>query len=734
MKKLFASLILLCVMLVAKGAESDVNVAKGLVHRIAPQYEKLIDFRQISGSADVFRLESKGGKTVISGNNANSMAVGLNHFLKYYCHADVGWIKSDTYTLPAQMPKVSKPVTIKARVKDRFFLNYCTFGYTMPWWKWDEWEHFIDWMALNGINLPLAITGQESIWYKVWTEMGLSDKEVRAYFTGPSHLPWHRMLNIDYWGGPLPMSWLDGQLALQQKITARERQFNMRPVLPAFAGHVPRELSRIFPKAKITRLEAWSGYPDEYACSFLDPMDSLFTVVQKKFIETETKLYGTDHVYGIDLFNELMPPSWEPEYLGRVSRQVYEALEKADKDAVWLQMTWLFWNERKYWTNDRVKPYITSFPADRQLLLDYYCERQEVWQRTDKYFGVPYIWCNLGNFGGNTMLVGDVKNVNKLLENTFKNGGKNFTGIGSTLEGFDCNPFMYSYVFEKAWDFKTHRDIPAWTRALADQRTGKADQNARQAWQLLIDSIYVAPSVPGQCPLINIRPTFGKYRTYYANPRIKYTNRTLLQATELMLQADSKERAYEFDVANLTRQLLSNHFLTVFRKYEQAYNRRDRARMSILQKDMMGIINDVDRIVATQEFFLVGKWIKDARSWGGDSLREARYYEQNARNLITTWSDKDQLLNDYASRTWAGLTKTFYGERWRMFFDHVNKALDEGKAFDEDHFAVYRDAVTTFERYWWQQCLGNFSDKPIGDSKQIAKELVAKYHDSIMAE
>lgn len=132
MKKLFASLILLCVMLVAKGAESDVDVAKGLVHRIAPQYENLIDFRQISSSADVFRLESKGGKTVISGNNANSMAVGLNHFLKYYCHADVGWIKSDTYTLPAQMPKVSKPVTIKARVKDRFFLNYCTFGYTMP--------------------------------------------------------------------------------------------------------------------------------------------------------------------------------------------------------------------------------------------------------------------------------------------------------------------------------------------------------------------------------------------------------------------------------------------------------------------------------------------------------------------------------------------------------------------------------------------------------------------------
>ncbi|MEI3155517.1 MAG: alpha-N-acetylglucosaminidase TIM-barrel domain-containing protein [Odoribacter sp.] len=50
----------------------------------------------------------------------------------------------------------------------RFFLNYCTFGYTMAWWQWRDWERFIDWMALNGVNMPLAITGQEAIWLKVW--------------------------------------------------------------------------------------------------------------------------------------------------------------------------------------------------------------------------------------------------------------------------------------------------------------------------------------------------------------------------------------------------------------------------------------------------------------------------------------------------------------------------------------------------------------------------------------
>lgn len=189
-------------------------------------------------------------------------------------------------------------------------------------------------------------------------------------------------------------------------------------------------------------------------------------------------------------------------------------------------MTWLFYNERKDWTNNRVKPYITAFPPSRSLLLDYYCERQEVWQRTERYFGVPYIWCYLGNFGGNTMLAGNIAEINERLENTFINGGSNFTGIGSTLEGFDCNPFIYQYVFEKAWNFETHKHLDQWEEALADQRIGKIDSNGRKAWKLLIDSIYTTPSTPGQCPLINIRPTFGKYKTYYANPVSNMITRT----------------------------------------------------------------------------------------------------------------------------------------------------------------------------------------------------------------
>ena len=195
MRKLFT--LLFCVVNILCAYGDDISTVRGLVHRMFPSYEHAFSFKKINSKADVFSLQSKGGKIIISGNNANSMATALNHYMKYYCKVDVGWFKSDAYELPATPPRVPKAITVKARVKDRFFLNYCTYGYTMPWWKWDEWEHFIDWMALNGINLPLAITGQESIWYQVWHEMGLDDKTIRSYFTGPAHLPCHRMINID---------------------------------------------------------------------------------------------------------------------------------------------------------------------------------------------------------------------------------------------------------------------------------------------------------------------------------------------------------------------------------------------------------------------------------------------------------------------------------------------------------------------------------------------------------
>ena len=703
-----------------ESTDPDVAAAQALAGRILGKAARQIEFRTIESDGDVFRLESAGRKTVISGNNANSMAVGLGHYLKYYCNVNVGWFVWDQVSLPDRFPKVPEPVEIRARVSERFFLNYCTFGYTMPWWHWDEWEHFIDWMALNGINLPLAITGQESVWYRVWTELGLTDEEVRSYFTGPAHLPWHRMLNLDRWGGPLPKSWLEGQEELQKRIVARERELNMKPVLPAFAGHVPLALSRLHPEARIERMSDWAGFDVSQWPHFLDPMDPLFPEIQKKFLEKEIELYGTDHIYGIDLFNEMIPRSWEPDYLARVSRQTYESLAAADPEGTWLQMTWLFYNERRYWTPDKIEPYITSYPADRSLLLDYYCERMEVWQRTDRYYGVPYIWCYLGNFGGNTYLAGNPKEVNTRLENTFANGGENFRGIGSTLEGFDVNPFMYQYIFEKAWDFDTHKDLAAYARSVADSRTGKADEKARQAWEILFNEIYTDLSVPGHSPLMNLRPSFGRSSSYHSSVRYTYDNDRLREAVRLLLEADGTGSAYEFDVVNLTRQWLSNCFDSLTFEYKEAWEAKDAARLDDLQNRMLTLLDEMDDLLSTQTYFLVGKWIADARGWGA-TPEEADYFETNARNLLTSWGDRGNYLTDYANRTLSGLTSGYYRPRWELFFDAVSKAVAAGEELDE---AALEKAYQDLEYAWWSERPGTFPAEPSGDGVAAARRIL----------
>ena len=145
----------------------------------------------------MFEVSGKDGKVVIKGTGGLAVAKGFGWYLNNYCHTKVSWYKDDLVSLPEVLPVVDTVVTQECRFEKRFFLNYCTFGYTMLWWQWEDWERFIDWMALNGINMPLAITGQEAVWMEVWKSLGMSEDQIRAYFTGPAHLPWHRMGNLD---------------------------------------------------------------------------------------------------------------------------------------------------------------------------------------------------------------------------------------------------------------------------------------------------------------------------------------------------------------------------------------------------------------------------------------------------------------------------------------------------------------------------------------------------------
>lgn len=79
----------------------DVEVAEALLERLIPAYADMFRFEKIASGKDFFRIKSDADSViVISGNNANSMATGLNYYLKYYCLTTVSWYAD----IPIEMP------------------------------------------------------------------------------------------------------------------------------------------------------------------------------------------------------------------------------------------------------------------------------------------------------------------------------------------------------------------------------------------------------------------------------------------------------------------------------------------------------------------------------------------------------------------------------------------------------------------------------------------------------
>lgn len=698
---------------------SDEKAAYDLAKRIVPDYADGICFCQSEDTLDVFELSSEGNRLIIKGNNANSMAVGLNYYLKNFCDVTVSWYAFEPVQYPHDMPVVEHPIRVESRTHTRFFLNYCTFGYTMPWWKWQDWERFIDWMALNGVNMPLANTGQEAVWQKVWRRHGLTDEQIRSYFTGPAHLAWHRMSNIDHFDGPLPQNWIDSQVKLQKKILKRERQLNMKPVLSAFSGHVPEQLKDIYPDATITDIPRWGGFPRENLCHFLSPTDPLYAQIQKEFMQEQERMFGTDHIYGVDLFNEIEAPSWDPETLADISRSAYQSMQAADPEAIWLQMGWMFYYDRKHWTPENIKAYLQAVPEGKVMILDYYLEHTPVWNITERFYGQPYILCYLGNFGGNIRMVGNFHQASQRIEDAFDRGGDNMAGIGSTLEGFGINMFMYEYVLDKAW--RTGISDSQWVETLASRRIGHKGVDASQVWKTLTDSVYIAGSTSSQTPLACARPCLDGFWHWTAIHPTRYDNATLIRVWKQYLEIPSDRDTYYSDIVNLGTQALGNYFAVLRDSLTAAYRASDADKAREISAVMMQLLEDIDALAACDPQLSLQRWLDDASACA-KTPQEARYYRRNARTLITIWGAECS-ITDYATRLWSGLVKSYYAPRWKEYTERILQCIQEGKEYDQASFFGWCEE---FEHEWAANDVEITYNEPV-DPVAFSEELLLKY-------
>lgn len=691
------------------------NPVNGLLERIDPGASKKFIIQVKKGQSDFFELDQKGDKVVIRGNNYVNIATGLNWYLKYYAGIHLSW-NGMTAELPESLPKVSTPVRKETNLSLRYDFNYCTYSYTMAFWDWKRWEKEIDWMALHGINLPLAVVGQECVWKNMLEKLGYTKEEINKFIAGPAFLAWWAMNNLEGWGGPNPDSWYTQQEALQKKILKRMREYGIEPVFPGYSGMVPHDANKKL-GLNVTEPALWNGFTRP---AFLLPTDSRFNEIASLYYKELEKLFGKANYYSMDPFHEL-------EDAGSVDFDAAgKAVLKAMKD-VNPKATWVI----QGWTENPRPEMIKNLNNGDILILDLFSECRpmwgipSIWKREKGYEQHDWLFCMIENFGGNVGLHG---RMDQLLNNFYltKNNplAAHLKGIGLTMEGSENNPVMFELMCELPWRPEKFTK-EEWLKDYLFARYGVRDEKITQAWSILADGIYNCPFGNNQQgPHESIfcgRPGLNNFQASSWSKMQNYYDPTSTEAAaRLMLEVADKYKGnnnFEYDLVDIVRQSLSDRGRIVYNQTIADFKSFDKKNFTAHSQEFLNILLAQDRLLGTRSEFRVGRWIEQARNLG-TTPEEKNLYEWNARVQITTWGNRvcanDGGLRDYAHKEWNGLLKDFYYKRWAAYWQTLQDVLDGKPMVELDYYAMEEP---------WTLAHNPYASQPEGDCVSVAKEV-----------
>lgn len=725
------------------------NPVDEMLERIDPGASRKFKTELKAAPRDYFELAQEGRRVVVRGNSWVNIATGVNWYLKYHAGIHLSWNQMKA-SLPAILPAVGKPERHETDLALRYNFNYCTFSYSMAFWDWARWQQEIDWMALHGVNLPLAVVGEECVWRNMLLRLGYGEEEIGKFIAGPAFLAWWAMNNLEGWGGPLPQSWYRQQEALQKKILARMKAFGMHPVLPGYCGMMPHDAKQKLGLA-VTDGGVWNGYTRPANLSATDPG---FGKIADLYYKELTRLYGKADYYSMDPFHE-SNDNVGVDY-GKAGQQLLAAMKRENKDAKWVVQGW---------TENPRPQMIEDLPAGDLLILDLFSECRpmfgvpSVWQRPQGYGQHQWLFCMLENFGANVGLHGRMDQLlrNFALADSLKHAGaplgRGLCGIGFTMEGSENNPVMFELMSELPW----RSAVPAkekWIESYVKARYGRADSTVLEAWMLLVRSIYNCPFGNNQQgPHESIfcgRPSLNNFQvSSWSKMRNYYDPADTRKAALLMASVADRYRGnnnFEYDLVDICRQAMADQARLQYLRTIAAYNGFDREAFRAGSKRFLDMLLLQDQLLGTRPEFRLGHWTEAARSLGTTS-QERDLYEWNARVQITTWGNRvcadDGGLRDYAHKEWQGLLKDFYYPRWKTYFEALAAQMEANSCPDADALGGGPNASKTASELFrmalpsgpeidwyaleepWTQQHNPYSATPEGSPVDLAKRVAA---------
>lgn len=671
---------------------------------------------------ETFVIDGEDGKILIKGTTISAITTGLGWYLNNIAHINIAWnslnektttVKWDAnagYADLSYLPVPTSEETHTSDAKYRYYLNYCTFGYSMTSWTWTRWQQEIDWMALHGINMPLQIVGLEEVWRKFLTmtdangnsKYNYSDSEAKAFVAGPAFTAWWGMNNLegwggtsaDGWGGVQDDAWYERQVKLAKQITDLQRALGMQPVLPGFSGMVPTNFTTKTTVPTDNNGNKWCGFQRP---RIIDPTDARFAEIAADYYDCLEEVMGESQYYSMDPFHEggsISSGKYTEAY-----KAVYDAMEATKPGSQWVIQQWQ-WNGNQ-------KKSIDAVPAGRLIVLDLFSDGDPKFTTYSGYAPQEAVFCAIPNFGGRSGLMGRLQNVT---DNYFKfkeDHPTTLKGIGTAPEAIEQTPVTYDLIYQLPWMNGVKPDVAAWVDNYAVARYGKDNSVVKEAWSLLRQGPlnYGADAIQGPVedvwaaiPNLNANPASawgetlktagGTYTPARRQMLIDAVYKLIDQEDELALENGSVHKSnYLYDLVEFGGAVMADYAYDLLLGIQAAKNAAGAnfatdATYIARRNAFLALIEDVDAFKGTNLNFRLGKWTQEARDAAAEvenatSATPDWYEYNNARTILTTWGDQAQsvgggqaLLRDYSYRSWQGLMKDVYLPRWQHYFDN----------------------------------------------------------------
>ncbi len=721
MNRLIVSLVA-AVSLARAFAGVDFAGVEALARRVDEALASKVSFTELTGvdgeQAKIVPPVAEGAPFTIQATSPRMASFALGHYIREIAGGHISWCGTE---LPSTWNLPTSEVVVKPVHPYAIAYNYCTLSYTMAFWGESAWQIEIDRLALQGYNVALVTAGLQKVWQLTLRDMGYSEDQIHNFIADDAVSAWWHMGNLQAKGNfnkagiayPVTDAQidLDGQFA--QQLVEKMRVVGIEPIIQSFIGLIPSTTTS-------AQLEALEGVGAGNARIFrngnyvdnqknpdlLDPTSPAFAVFSAAWNKNLKTVYGFTEAnppkfLGGDLFHESAPPSSMSYNEGRACAVNIQSYQKAafGDDVIWVLQSWQ--GSPAQVIRDGLDPHNTLIQYLDQGMestgtINFTCQNRH----TGAY--LPWVWCEVMNFGGNTGMYGAFRRF-KTIGNL--SSDPNFMGYGLLSEGLETNPSsyeMYASTFdqpnaaaqnitdEAAWlkDYRVRRyglkemtldeeqdDIEALKKAHEICARTVWDCKARQ--QGALESVFCG--LPGW--------NFGPVSSWGPGGPTPYNREELVQAARYFLSAAEdypellEKETFRYDFVEIFQQILADKAREILPNCQTDRILRDRLR------EMIDLLDQI--LACSTDWRLDAKEARLTKVAAGTDARAAY------RRMITTWVPGswgvNTSLGEYAHRSYAGLIKHYYGARWLKFLD-----VADGKMTTAEYNAYINNLAVNF--------------------------------------